>query len=226
MRRVLPILLIVLPQSLKRLVGRRLLGWDIHPTARIGRSLVSVRHLSMGPGSLIGSFNVIKQLDELRLGEGASIASRNHIIGFPLGSPVFQKSPNRTPSLVLGKYAQITVGHELDCCDLIEVGDYSAVAGFRSAIMTHNLDLVRDRFMAAPVRIGERSAVMSGCTILSGTGVPARSIISAGSVVTTRLVDELTVYRGNPAEAVRTLPDTLAFFHRGEDGAANAPLGV
>ena len=226
MRRVLALLLIVLPQPLKRLVGRRLLGWDIHPTARIGRSLVSVTHLSMGPGSLIGSFNVIKQLHELRLAEGASIASRNHIIGIPLGSPVFQKSPNRNPSLVLGRYAQVTVGHELDCCDLIEVGDYSSIAGFRSAVMTHNLDLVRDRFMAAPVRIGERSAVMSSCTILSGTGVPARSIISAGSVVTTRLVDELTVYRGNPAEPIRTVPDTLAFFHRGEDGAAEVPLGV
>jgi acetyltransferase-like isoleucine patch superfamily enzyme len=226
MRRVLAVLMMVLPQSLKRLVGRRLLGWDIHPTARIGRSLVSVRHLSMGAGSVIGAGNVFKQLEELRLGDGASIATRNHVIGFPLGSPVFQKSPHRNPSLVLGRHAQITVGHELDCCDLIELGDYSAIAGFGSAVLTHNLDLVRDRFLAAPVRIGERSAVMSSCTILSGTGVPARSIISAGSVVTTRLVDELTVYRGNPAEPVRTLPDTLAFFRRGIDGAADKPAGV
>ena len=214
MRLAMAVLMIVLPSSLKRLVGRRLLGWDIHPTARIGRSLIVVRHLSMGPGAIIGSFNVIKQLEELRLGEGASIATRNHIIGFALGSEIFQKSPNRNPSLVMGKHSQITVGHELDCCDLIEIGDYSSIAGFRSSILTHNLDLVRDRFLASPVRIGERSAVMSVCTILSGTGVPARSIISAGSVITTRLTQELTVYRGNPAEAVRTLPDTLGFFNR------------
>ena len=226
MLRILALVLIFLPQPMKRLVARRLLGWDIHPTAHIGRSLVSVRHVSMGPGAVIGAFNVIKQLEHLRLGEGASIATRNHIIGFPLGSPVFPKSPNRDPSLVLGRHAQITVGHELDCCDLIEIGDHSSIAGFRSAVMTHNLDLVRDRFIAAPVRIGDHTAVMSGCTILSGTGVPARSIISAGSVVTTKLVDELTVYRGNPAEPVRSLPETLKFFQRGVDGAADRPEGL
>src|SRR4051794_26568914 len=135
MRRVLAVVMIVLPQSLKRLVGRRLLGWDIHPTARIGRSLVSVGHLSMGPGSVIGARNVIKQLAELRLGEGSSIATRNHIIGFPLGSAVFQNSPHRNPSLILGRHVQITVGHDLDCCDLIELGDYSSIAGFRSSVM-------------------------------------------------------------------------------------------
>ena len=50
---------------------------------------------------------------------------------------------------------------------------------------------------------------MSGSTLLSGTKVPARSIVSAGSVVNTPLTEELTFYSGNPAEAVRTLPETL-----------------
>jgi len=35
-------------------------------------------------------------------------------------------------------------------------------------------------------------------------------------VVNTKLTRELTFYRGNPAEAVRSLPEDLAFFHRGE----------
>jgi hypothetical protein len=52
--------------------------------------------------------------------------------------------------------------------------------------------------------------------LLSGTRVPARSIVSAGSVVNTPLTEELTFYSGNPAEAVRSLPDTLGFFHRGD----------
>jgi acetyltransferase-like isoleucine patch superfamily enzyme len=223
MRLAWAFLSILLPSSLKRHLGRMLFGWDVHPTAYIGRSVILVRHLSMGPGSSIGPLNVIRHLEELRLGEGASIATRNWITGFPLGSDVFQKSPHRNPSLIMGKHSQITVGHDLDCCDLIELGDHSSLAGFRSTVLTHNLDLVRDRFLASPVRIGDRSAVMSGCTLLSGTGVPDRSIVSAGSIVTTRLTQELTVYRGNPAEAVRTLPDTLAFFHRGEADAEVAP---
>jgi acetyltransferase-like isoleucine patch superfamily enzyme len=46
--------------------------------------------------------------------------------------------------------------------------------------------------------------------------IPARSVVAAGSVVSTRFTEESTFYRGNPAESVRQLPERLAFFHRGE----------
>jgi acetyltransferase-like isoleucine patch superfamily enzyme len=59
---------------------------------------------------------------------------------------------------------------------------------------------------------------MSGCILLSGTRVPARSVVSAGSVVTTKLTKEQTFYRGNPAEAVRALPDNLAYFRSTHPG--------
>jgi acetyltransferase-like isoleucine patch superfamily enzyme len=206
----------VLPSRLRRLLGRLVFGWDIHPTAYIGRSVILVPHLTMGPGTSIGPLNVIKDIEELRLDEGASIASRNWITGWPLSSDVFKHSPARYPCLILRKYAMITVAHDIDCSDRVEIGDYSALAGFRSTILTHSLNLVQDRFVTAPIEVGSRSAVMSGCTLLSGTRVPNRSIISAGSVVNTRLGEELTFYRGNPAEPVRSLPDTLRFFHRGE----------
>jgi hypothetical protein len=38
-------------------------------------------------------------------------------------------------------------------------------------------------------------------------------------VVATKLTKELTLYRGNPAEAVRELPPDLGYFRRGESGA-------
>jgi acetyltransferase-like isoleucine patch superfamily enzyme len=211
-------LMVVLPAPLRRELGRRLLGWDIHPTAYIGRSVILVRHLAMGPGASIGPRNVIRNLELLRLEEGASIATRNHIIGWPLGSTLFPHSPNRDPSLIVGRHAMITVGHEIDCCDRVEIGDYSALAGFNSQILTHSLNLVRDRQEARPVVIGDRSAVMSACILQSGARVPSRSIVSAGSVVTTKLKKELTLYRGNPAEPVRALPETLQYFLRGTPG--------
>ena len=69
-------------------------GWDIDRTAYIGRSVILVRHLSMGPGASIGPLNVIRDLEELRLGEGASIATRNWIPAFRrLSSEV---TPSRT----------------------------------------------------------------------------------------------------------------------------------
>lgn len=215
MRSALAYLMILLPASLRRLVGVRLLGWDIHPTAIIGRSVILVDHLAMGPGAGIGPRNVIRGVRELRMGAGASIASRNTIAGWPLGSDVFPHSPRRDPSLVLGDHAMITVGHEIDLSDRVEIGAHSAVAGFRSQILTHSLNLVRDRQETSPVEIGAHTAIMSGCILLSGTRVPARCIVSAGSVVNTKLTKELTFYRGNPAEAVRELPERLQYFHRG-----------
>jgi hypothetical protein len=41
-------------------------------------------------------------------------------------------------------------------------------------------------------------------------------VISANAVVNTPLSEELTFYGGNPAEAIRSLPESLGYFHRGE----------
>jgi acetyltransferase-like isoleucine patch superfamily enzyme len=208
-------LMILLPASLRRVVAVRVLGWEIDPTAYIGRSVILVDHVSMGPGATIGPRNVIRALDELRLEEGASIATRNWIVGIPRSVDLFQASPNRRPSLILRRGAMVTDAHEIDCADRVEIGEYSALAGFRSQILTHSLNIVRDRFEAGAVEIGAHTGVMSGCILQSGTRVPSRCIVSAGSVVTTKLTKELTFYRGNPAEPVRSLPETLSFFKRG-----------
>ena len=222
--------MLVLPSRLKGHLGKWLLGWDVHPTAYIGRSVILVGHLSMGPGASIGPLNVIKDLEEVRLAEGASIGSRNWIAGFPRSpdqaADVFPHSPNRRPALIMGKQAMITTAHDVDCSDRVEIGDYSALAGFRCTVLTHSLNLVRDRFVTGSVEIGPHAAVMSGSTLLSGTRVPPRSVVSAGSVVNTPLTEELTFYSGNPAEAVRSLPESLAFFHRGEHGDAGTERGV
>lgn len=214
MRRALQLLVVLLPWSLRRVVYQRLFGWQIAPTARVGLSLVGARKVVLGPDAEIGSFNVIRDLDLLELGEGASIATRNRILGSPAAAAIFTKSPNRESVLRLGKYAGITVGHEIDVMDRVELGDYSIIAGFRSQLLTHHLDLVRDDFRAAPVIIGERAAVMTGCTLLAGSTLPDRSILAAGSVITTPLNEELTLYSGNPAQKQRSLPERLKFFHR------------
>ena len=216
MRRLLAVLIVVLPSSWKRRIGRVMLGWDVHPTAYIGPSLILVSKLKMGPGSVIGPLNVVRGIEELRLEEGAYIAERNWIAGFPLGFEEFQHSPNRHPALILGRHAGITTGHKIDCSDRVELGDHAAVAGFQTTILTHSLDLVRDRHSTRPVEIGEHSAVMTDCILLSGSRVPGYSIVAAGSVVDTGLKEEYTFYSGNPARAERSLPPTLGYFRRGD----------
>lgn len=214
MHLVVALVLALLPSRPKALIGRLLYGWEVHPTAKLGHSLILVRKLVMGPGAYIGDLNVIRGLEELRLDEGAGIGVRNWIYAPPLASGRFVHSPNRYPSLTLGKHAGLTVAHQVDCSDRVRIEDFAVVAGSKSTILSHSVNLLRDRQVTGPVTIGEHSAVMAGCILLSGTRIPPRSIVSAGSVVTTRLNQELTFYRGNPAEAVRRLPESLAFFHR------------
>lgn len=202
-----------LPMALKRLVARWVYGWDIHPTAYIGPSVLTVRHLSMGPGASIGGRNTITNVNELRLGEGATIGSGNMVKGW--WEHPTQPLADRDPSLLLGDHAQIASYHYIDCVDTLELGRYAVIAGFRSTVLTHSIDLVRDKYVVGPIVLGEYAVVMSGCMLLAGTRVPPRSIVAAGSVVDTRLSAELTLYRGNPAVAVRELPERLGFFQRG-----------
>ena len=204
----------VVPMGLKRIIARHLYKWDIDPTAYIGPSVLTVRHVSMGPGATIGGRNVITNLDQLRLGEGATIGSGNMIKG-SWDHPT-QKLPGRNPSVTLAEYAQIASYHYIDCVDSLELGRHAAIAGFRSTVLTHTIDLMRDQYTAGPVVLGDYAVAMSGCMLLAERA-PARSVVAAGSVVTTKLTEELTFYRGNPAEAVRPLPERLRFFHRGEE---------
>jgi acetyltransferase-like isoleucine patch superfamily enzyme len=163
------------------------------------------------------------------MAEGSNIATRNSITAFPraaeLTRDVFPHSPDREPVLILGVGAKVTDNHEIDCSDRVELGRHAALAGFASQVLTHSLNLVTDRQTTGAVVLGDHCAVMSGCILQSGTTVPARAIISAGSVVTTRLTTEQALYRGNPAELVRELPDHLAYFHRGEAPAEERALG-
>jgi acetyltransferase-like isoleucine patch superfamily enzyme len=202
-----------LPMSLKRLVARHVYRWDIHPTAYIGPSVLTVRHLSMGPGASIGGRNTITNVNQLRMGEGAVIGSGNLVKGW-WGHPT-QELTERDPSLLLGDHAQIASYHYIDCVDTLELGPHAAIAGFRSTVLTHSLDFMRDKYVVGPVVLGEYAAVMSGCMLLAGTRVPSRCVVAAGSVVDTKLSGELTLFRGNPAVAVRDLPERLRYFHRG-----------
>lgn len=217
-KKLVALLMLFLPGPLRAELARKVLGWDIDPTAYIGRSIILAEHVTMGPESSIGPFNVIRGLEELRLGKGASIGTRNWIQVHPIARRVLQtQGHSHEPSLVMGEWSKITVGHEIDCSDLVEIGAWGGLVGYRCQILTHSMDLVRDIQVTNPVIIGENSGVMSGCILLSGTRIPARCIVSAGSVVTTKLTKEQTFYRGNPAEAVRELPD-LKVFHRTEEG--------
>lgn len=204
----------VLPGRLRHLVARRLLGWRVHPTARIGRSIVLADEVVLGQDARIGSGNVIKGLAELRLDDDAVIGSLNWISGPPLSSGLFPHSPRRRPALIMGPGAAITARHIIDCSDTVTFEKLAILSGIRSTIFTHSVNLVRNQQRTGRVTIGERSAVLTNSLVLAGTAVAPRCIVSAGSVVNTPLVKQNVIYRGNPAVEIRDLPEDLAFFNR------------
>jgi hypothetical protein len=73
LRKAVALLMLALPARLRAELARKVLGWDIDPTAYIGRSVIMVTHVRMGPEASIGPFNVIRGLDELRLGTGSRL---------------------------------------------------------------------------------------------------------------------------------------------------------
>jgi acetyltransferase-like isoleucine patch superfamily enzyme len=213
-RLALAIVAAALPRGARVWVGRHLLGWDVHPTAQIGPTIIAARHVTIGAGARIGSFNLIKGQEELTMGVDSQIGFFNWISGPPLSSGLFPGSPRRHPALRMGDGAAVTARHLIDCTDTVTIGDFATISGWRTSIFTHSVNLVSNRQKATPVRIGERAAVLTSCLLLSGTRVPARTIISAGSVVNTVLTEELALYSGIPAVKIRDLPADLGYFVR------------
>lgn len=211
-RTILAALCVLLPERLRRLVHTRLLGHSVHPTARIGRSLIDVDLLVLANDASIGPLNVIRGCTEVRLGPGARIGSlvwvnsvreeKGHFVG-----------QDRRPALVMGTAAIITSLHFIDACDLVELADYSAVGGVGTIIQTHAYDTENVRQASAPIRIGDHSMLGTRCTVLPGAVVPDQSIVAAGAVVA-RALEGHHLFAGVPARPVRDLDPEGPFFAR------------
>jgi acetyltransferase-like isoleucine patch superfamily enzyme len=203
-------LVALLPQPLKRLVLRRLYGWQIDPTARIGLSLFQgVRDVSLGRGSSIGHFNVFRQLRSLELGASASIGQWNWITA--AGTLVGRAAEGG--HLRLGPHSVITSRHYVDCSGGVDVGPYTTLAGVRTTILTHQIDIAASRQGAAAVRIGAYCFVGSDVRITPGSQLPDRCVIAMGAVVAGELPDSGVLYGGVPARALKQV-DSGEYFSR------------
>ena len=211
----LQFLLMVLPWWLRRSALRLIFGYEIDQSARIGLSLISVRTLRMGPKARIGHLTRVKGLQELSIGEAASLGNLNWVTAFPSGHAAhFTADPARNPSLVIERHAAITHRHLIDCTDRVVVGEFSTVAGWRSQILTHAIDIRLSRQSAASISIGRYCFVGTGVVILKGACLPDYSVLSAGSVLANAMSDAAMLYSGVPAVAVKPLDRGSAYFQR------------
>lgn len=208
-------MLLVVPWRVRRVVLVFVLGWHISPRAYIGFSLLASRRVTLGDGARIGHFSHVRALEMLHLADDARLGSWNWIGGIPLQDAThFRHQATRLPRLVLGTGAAITSRHLLDCSDSIEIGAFSIIAGYRSQILTHSIDIVSGRQMANPVHIGERCLIGSGTIVLPGVEVADHVIVAAGAVVRGSLTHSFALYGGVPARLIKKVDSTAEFFNR------------
>ncbi|MBV8145648.1 MAG: acyltransferase [Gammaproteobacteria bacterium] len=208
---------VLLPWPLKRRLLRLLYHYELHPSSHIGLAWVFPQKLVMRGHSRIGHLTVCKGLELLELGESATIGRLNWITAYPLdGSAHFAHRGTRAPELALAASAAITNRHIIDCTDRISIGAYATIAGYRSQLLTHSIDLAECRQDAKPITVGRYVFVGTACTLLGGTAIPEYSVIAANSLLHTVYDEPYRLYAGVPAKAVAQLDPHLNYFSRAQ----------
>ncbi|HTU14856.1 MAG TPA: hypothetical protein VMF31_06645 [Solirubrobacterales bacterium] len=207
------ILMMPLPWAVRRTLLARLWGYRIDPEARIGFSVVRPASLEMGPKSKIGHLNFIRGMDSVRLSARASIGNLNWIYGIPASQTGGSGSDAR---LELEEGAQLTHRHLVDCTNLVRLGRFSVVAGYRTQILTHSVNIREGVQQAHEISFGEFSFVGTGCIVLGGSRLPDHSVLGAGSVLRNDFEEPYRIYSGTPAVSISAIPEDAAFFSRSE----------
>jgi hypothetical protein len=221
-RMIISILVLFLPWPLRRAVLVHILGYKIHKTARIGYSIICPIRLEMGPGTLIGHLNFCRAgIELLQLREGGILGHMNWICGEPLrGDGLFAHQQDRHPELIIKEHAAITSRHLIDCTSSFVVGRFSTVAGWRSQILTHSIDIANGRQSSAPIHIGEYCFTGTNSVLLGGSSLPDYSVLGASSLLNKQHTEAYWFYAGVPAKQIKQLSPDLAYFTRSK-GPAN-----
>jgi serine acetyltransferase len=217
MKFVLALILAPLPYPLKRLVLILVFKYELHPDSYIGLSIIiGIETLVLGKGARIGHLNVIKDMALFRLDDFGKVGNLNWISGVPLGRVgAYASEVGREPILEVGEHAAITHRHLIDCTAAVRIGRFSTLAGYRSQLLTHGINISLSRQMSTPLSIGDYAFVGTGSILLPGAVVPDYCVIGAGSVVTSALPDTYSLYAGAPARRIKALDPSSAYFKRG-----------
>ena len=170
----------------------------------------------MAAGSRIASLSVAVNLDVLDLGECASIGRGNWITGFASGtsSAHFAHQPDRRAELYLGAHAAITKDHHIDATNRITIGPFSTIAGYRSQLLSHAIDLQHNRQHSEPITIGAYCFVGTSCVILGGSVLPDHSVLGALSLLNKSHSESWSLYAGQPARRLKAIDPSAAYFSR------------
>lgn len=212
----LQIILFPLPWILRRYLLQFVFGFDIHPGARIGLSVVLSRKLTMREMSRIGNFNLISTIDGVELDIDSGIGTFNYITGYPgQARGHFEHIQNRHCSLILKRGAGLTSRHFVDCTCGVTLGEFTTVAGIGSLLLTHSIDIRLSRQDAAPIVFGRSCFTGAKIVVLPGVTIADRCVISAGTVVYKSIFEGDAVYGSHQLRLLTKLSaDQFAYADR------------
>lgn len=214
MKRLIILISLLLPWCIRRPILCAL-GYQLHPTCRIGLSLIMADHLIMEANSRIGNLTICKNIHKLHLAENATIGNLNWITGYPAnGNKHFTHQTDRNPELILHPHAAITNRHLIDCTNSITIGSFTIVAGFQSQMITHSIDLKECRQSSNPISIGKYCFVGSNSVIMGGGTLPDYCVLGANSFLSKAFTESYYLYGGVPARPVKQLPTDYKYFQR------------
>lgn len=204
------VLITLTPGPIKRRLLRWLFGWEIDRSASLGVSLFyNVRHVRLGPGAQIGHLNVLRNLRSVELGSNASVGHWNWIT-----AATMLVDPPYVPTsgcIKVEKEAAITSRHYIDCAGGVEIGTATTVAGVRSTILSHQIDVTDSRQTAVPILIGAYCFVGSNVLVTPGASIPDCCVIAMGATVVGQLPEQGMLYGGVPAKALKSVAQAQYF---------------
>jgi acetyltransferase-like isoleucine patch superfamily enzyme len=217
MKKFLMLVSFLLPWAARRRFLEAQFGYTIHPKSRIGFAWIFPERLIMEEGATIGDLTLCKNISLLHLGAHSSIGRGNWITGFPAGpSRHFAEETERQPQLIVGEHSSITHRHLIDCTNTVTIGKFTTFAGFQSQILTHSIDLERNRQTSAPVQIGDYCFVGTNSVLLGGSALPDYCVLGAKSLLNKSFNETHQLYAGVPARPVQQLSPELPYFRRAE----------
>lgn len=213
------------PGFLKRSLYRWLFGYRIGRGVRIGLSLIDAREVELGDGTAIGHFNLVLRVGSFSTGRHARIGSLNILRGgerLRLGHyasvmrlNVLNAIPDHdcttAPRSVLevGDGAVVVSGHRIDFTDAVHLGRNVIVGGRNSSLWTHN------RQQTAPIHIGDFCYLGSEIRVAPGGRLADECILALGSVLSGSIDEPRSLVGGVPAKVVRPLHESdLVLVHR------------
>jgi hypothetical protein len=215
MKKYIALIILIFPWSIRKKIYQFIFKYQIHSDAYIGLSWIYPDKLILHEKSKIGHLNICKNIDLIELNIHGSIGSLNLITGFPLKSiKHFSTEYDRKPQLILKEHAAITNRHYIDCTNKVIIGKFTTVAGIRSQLLTHSVNIGTSRQESSIIEIGDYCFVGTSCVILKGTKIPNYCILGAMSLGNKHFTEPYVLYGGIPAKKIQSLDKHLEYFKR------------